>query len=203
MQESHKYFQEIAFQSMDHSCKCSALLLHISSVTSFPSLRTLAMVQEDAFLLSTWGQGAVVLGLELHKGQPPQSGQPEQTFLRSASVPDSPGASPCGLLQEQAKRQIRPCWDPEVLDAAGQTGKCVNPESCSAKAVLLLLCSLQAFCLLASLCWKQGRTQCCLPQLTFANSEVGPANSLLHYVRRDSAHFPSQQLPLLPRQLFH
>lgn len=42
-----------------------------------------------------------------------------------------------------------------------------------------------------------------LPQLTFADSEVGPANDLLHYVRRDCAHFPSQQLPLLPRQLFH
>lgn len=42
-----------------------------------------------------------------------------------------------------------------------------------------------------------------LPQLTFADSEVGPANRLLHYVWRDCAHFPSQQLPLLPRQLFH
>lgn len=171
MQEFHKYFQEIAFQSMDHSCKCSVLLLHISSVTSFPTLRTLAMVRENAFLLSTWRQGAAVLGLELHKGQPPQSGQPEQTCLRSASVPDNPGASPCGLCQEQAKRQIRPCWDPQVLDTAGQTGKCMNPESCSAKAVLLLLCSLQAFCLLASLHWRQGMTQCYL-QLTFANSEV-------------------------------
>lgn len=42
-----------------------------------------------------------------------------------------------------------------------------------------------------------------LPQLTFADFKVGPANGLLHYVRRDCAHFPSQQLPLLPRQLFH
>lgn len=42
-----------------------------------------------------------------------------------------------------------------------------------------------------------------LPQLTFADSEVRSANGLLHDIRRDRAHFPSQQLPLLPRQLFH
>lgn len=74
MQESHKYFQEITCQSMDHSCKCSALL-HISSVTRFPTLRTLAVVREDGFLLSTWGQGAAVLGLALGEGQPPQASQ--------------------------------------------------------------------------------------------------------------------------------
>lgn len=42
-----------------------------------------------------------------------------------------------------------------------------------------------------------------LPQLTFADSEVRSANGLLHDIWRDRAHFPSQQLPLLPRQLFH
>lgn len=42
-----------------------------------------------------------------------------------------------------------------------------------------------------------------LPQLTFADSEVRSANGLLHNIWRDRAHFPSQQLPLLPRQLFH
>lgn len=107
MQESHKYFQEITCQSMDHSCKCSALL-HISSVTRFPTLRTLAVVREDGFLLSTWGQGAAVLGLALDEGQPPQGGKPEQNCFTSASAPDSPGASPCRLRQGQAKRQIRP-----------------------------------------------------------------------------------------------
>lgn len=131
MQESNKYFQEITFQSMDHSYKCSVLLLHISSVTRSRTLRTLAVVS-DVFLFGTWGQGAAVLGLALHEGQPTQSGEPEQTCLTSASAPDSPGASPCGLCQEQAKRQIRLCWDSQMLDTAGQTGKNMNPASCQA-----------------------------------------------------------------------
>lgn len=187
---------------MNCSCKCSALLLRISSVTSFPTLRTLAMVREDAFLISTWGQGAAVLGLELHEGQPPHSGKPEQTCLTSASVPDSPGASPCGLCQEHAKRQIRSCWDPQILDTAGQTGnRTQHPAVPRLYCFCSVLCRHSAF--LCPCTGGKGRTQCCFPQLTFANSEVGPVNSLLHYVRRDSAHFPSQQLPLLPRQLFH
>lgn len=85
--------------------------------------------------------------------------------------------------------QVRQTIEPSILQCHG----CIC--FCS------VLCRHSAF--LCSCAGGKGRTQCCLPQLTFANSEVGSVNSLLHYVRCDSAHFPSQQLPLLPRQLFH
>lgn len=95
---------------------------------------------------------------------------------------------------------------PTELRIVGHAGRSRNPAPYSAEPV-----SCSAPCRQSASSHPQAGGErghaasaaASLPQLTFADSEVRPANGLLHDVRRDRAHFPPQQLPLLPRQLFH